>query len=376
MTRLPLSALLSQLLVAFTIECDNEFERRMLDSGHPGHLSLVVWSNLLRFVPKGGLAFGELAAKALVTRESLKHQLGCLERWKFVGLGPDGTPGPRDGWGSGRGIRSDWIVRPARKGASAISIWPGLPGLIEQRWENRFGRAPIENLRLSLAAVLDHLEFDLPHALPPGLPLEAIERYPPRPRHSAAKLPLATLLSQTLLAFAIEFDRASLATLAISANVLRVLDLDGVRVSDLPKLTGCSPETTAIGWRLKQSGFVIEAPDPAARRGKIVRLTERGRHAQLAYPRLAGQIEDRWAAPDLRERLEKIRTPVLAEGLILPAGVIRSGVEAPAVGRGEIGVAARRRTRDVIAQTRAFIADPLRTLPHYPLWDMNRRFGP
>jgi hypothetical protein len=27
--RLPLSALLSQVLVAFTIECDNEFERQM-----------------------------------------------------------------------------------------------------------------------------------------------------------------------------------------------------------------------------------------------------------------------------------------------------------------------------------------------------------
>jgi hypothetical protein len=33
---LPLSALLSQMLVAFTLEVDNEFERRMSDAGHPG----------------------------------------------------------------------------------------------------------------------------------------------------------------------------------------------------------------------------------------------------------------------------------------------------------------------------------------------------
>jgi hypothetical protein len=47
----PLSALLSQVLVAFTIEVDNEFERRMGESGHPGaRLSLVVWSNLMRVV--------------------------------------------------------------------------------------------------------------------------------------------------------------------------------------------------------------------------------------------------------------------------------------------------------------------------------------
>jgi hypothetical protein len=27
-------------------------------------------------------------------------------------------------------------------------------------------------------------------------------------------------------------------------------------------------------------------------------------------------------------------------------------------------------------QTEAFLRDPAGTLPHYPLWDMNRGFGP
>ena len=41
----PLSALLSQVLVAFTVEFDNEFERQMAEAGYPGaRLSLVVWS--------------------------------------------------------------------------------------------------------------------------------------------------------------------------------------------------------------------------------------------------------------------------------------------------------------------------------------------
>lgn len=44
----PLSALLSQVLVACTIELDNEFELRMSEAGAPGaRLSLVVWSNLM-----------------------------------------------------------------------------------------------------------------------------------------------------------------------------------------------------------------------------------------------------------------------------------------------------------------------------------------
>ena len=43
-----LSALLSQVLGAFRVEFDNEFERRMGVAGYPGaRLSLVVWANLM-----------------------------------------------------------------------------------------------------------------------------------------------------------------------------------------------------------------------------------------------------------------------------------------------------------------------------------------
>ena len=41
-----------------------------------------------------------------------------------------------------------------------------------------------------------------------------------------------------------------------------------------------------------------------------------------------------------------------------------------------MGVAARERSRDLVAQTELFIGDPLHRLPHFPLWDMNRGFGP
>lgn len=152
----PLSALLSQVLVAFTIELDNEFERRMSDSGYPGaRLSLVVWSNLMRFAGKGGVSVRELAARALTTEERIKHQLGCLERWGFVALAADAAdddrPIPvraprragrnlRDGWGSGRGIRAGWMVRLTTKGSKASEIWPPLFGIVEERWMERFGK--------------------------------------------------------------------------------------------------------------------------------------------------------------------------------------------------------------------------------------------
>ena len=60
-----LSALLSQLLVAFTVEFDNEFERRMYVAGRPGErLSLMIWANLIRFLAVNPVSVRALAAQA------------------------------------------------------------------------------------------------------------------------------------------------------------------------------------------------------------------------------------------------------------------------------------------------------------------------
>ena len=73
--RLPLSALLSQVLVAFVIEFDNEFERQMphrtTDHGRtqgqgkvPWLVSMAMWSTCMRFITTEGITVGELARKA------------------------------------------------------------------------------------------------------------------------------------------------------------------------------------------------------------------------------------------------------------------------------------------------------------------------
>jgi len=61
---------------------------------------------------------------------------------------------------------------------------------------------------------------------------------------------------------------------------------------------------------------------------------------------------------------------------LLPPGTVRAGEIAPALGRQLVGSAARQRAHDIVAQNEAFVADPAAALPHYPLWDMNRGFGP
>jgi hypothetical protein len=93
----PLSALLSQVLVAFTIEADNETEHRLphrtrnhglapdAPPGAPWLTSLLMYANCLRHLPDEGIAIGELAGRARTATN-----LDGMRRWGYVTF----TPGP------------------------------------------------------------------------------------------------------------------------------------------------------------------------------------------------------------------------------------------------------------------------------------------
>ena len=114
-----------------------------------------------------------------------------------------------------------------------------------------------------------------------------------------------------LLAFALEFERESDLSLAISANVLRVLNENGVRVRDLPLLTGVSKESIsmAMGILQKKSLALVERvePEPTGSRAKVARLTPKGRKAQEAYQRLLGMIEERWQGRFGKENIRALQ---------------------------------------------------------------------
>ena len=384
-SRRPLSALLSQVLVAYTVEFDNEFERRMAEAGYPGAtVSLTVWHGLMRFLNEGGVRVADLAERAKAAIAPVPFSLGCLERWRFITLQPDASdPRPvrrvmhhrarrelRDGWGSARGIRNEWIVRATTKGQKAIEIWPGLFAEIERRWRDRFGPQVISSLREALEDIAAQLTTSLPAAA------------------TGEKLPIPALLSQLLMAFTREFDRQSQVPLWLCANTLRVLGEKPIAEREIPRLTGASPETSGIGWQVKP--FVVLAADPNARHGKGLRLNSRGLAAQAEYSKLVEKIEKGWEEKfgaemirEAREQLQKLFTLrdrdgvlLIAQGMIPPEGVKRAGTLTPSLGAREPGVAARKRMRDLVAQTEEFRRDPANALPHYPLWDMNRGFGP
>ena len=162
--RSPLSTPLSQALIAFTIELDNEFERRFLDAGGGARVvSLAMWSNHLRFVGDG-ITVGEWIAAIGLPKRNALSRLGGVERWRYVSVGP--ATGKRDGYGSGRGTKDDWVVQFTPAGLRAAEIWPVLPAEIEVRWREGFGADEIDALREALRAVAEAVETPLPEFLP------------------------------------------------------------------------------------------------------------------------------------------------------------------------------------------------------------------
>ena len=344
---LPLSTLLSQVLVAFTIEFDNEFERQMphrtTNQGStpgvgqgPWLVSMVMWSNCMRFVGEAGVGVAELEGLART-----KTNLNGMERWGYIDVAPapaDTRPKPP---------QSAWVIRATAMGRKAQQVWGPLFSAIEARWQARFGDREIDELRKLLWAVVSKADVELPDCLPIlgyGLYSKGPDRKGRAPAARAEStgsgLPLMALLSRVLLAFAIEFESEPGLSLAICANVLRILDAKGVRVRDLPLLSGVSKEAISMAMGiLQKSGVAVVEPElahqppgrrkmpdladcqsaagcqpaPQITRAKVARLTVKGLEAPQAYRRRLGIVEDRWQARlgketvrELRESLERL----------------------------------------------------------------------
>ena len=153
MPGLPLSTPLSQLLIAFTIEFDNEFDHRLAaaDLGHRLPISMVMWSNFMRFVGDG-ITVGELPAAAGIPKSRTLSTLGGMERWRYVFVSAKPT-GPASEVEARRlGQRSSAqarVVRPphARRREDAGDRAAAVRRDREARWEQRFGASAIDELR-------------------------------------------------------------------------------------------------------------------------------------------------------------------------------------------------------------------------------------
>jgi len=321
-----LATALSQALIAFTIEFDNEFERRI--DHHTGNrpgggvwlTSMAMWSNFMRLVPPSGVALREVRANGRITN------LGGLQRWGYISV--------------------DETVRLTPGGRRAQEVWRPLAGEIEQRWRERFGDAAIDELREALSSVADP-------ALPLYLPVlrysDGMRAGHVRGVPGAVADDLAALLAQPLLALTLEYEEESTLSLAMNADVVRVLSADGVAMRDLPARSGVSKEaiTAAVGF-LRRTGYAVVEPG-----SKLVSLTGPGLAAQAQHARLASAVQRRW-----RKRLgadfDRL-TGALISGRQLALG-LQPYPDGWRAGRNPYR-----------AQTQAVLADPASALPRYPM---------
>ncbi|HEY3774915.1 MAG TPA: hypothetical protein VGL69_18065 [Solirubrobacteraceae bacterium] len=320
----PLSALLSRALVAFTIELDNTWESRTPHrttrfGGPRGAVyatSLVCWSNFMRAVPDQGVSIAELERTVRA-----RLPLDGMRRWRYVTIAPD--PGDQ----RARVPRREWRITPTLAGLGAQSVWRGLPEEIEQRWARRFGASTVAGLREDLEALVRGLRLtDLPQWLTghyggyAGQELE-FSRGTPAAAPDEWPLPFSALLSQVLQGLALEYETDSPAPLSYSANVLRLLGEDGIMVSGLRERSGIAIEPLRVALRiLAKRRFIGVGPEPGAGRSSQARLLGRGLAAQALYRDRPPALEAGWCgraghAPvrRLRATLEAIVTAPAGE---------------------------------------------------------------
>jgi DNA-binding MarR family transcriptional regulator len=236
--------------------------------------------------------------------------------WKggvYIVIDAPGVPG------RAKRPRRDSIVRSTAKGRKAQEIWQPLFGATEARWVERFGGADIGEPRRSLLLVADQIEFDLPDCLPIlgyGL-FSGIAGYKRRRsvtgQSDFSGLPLPALLSKALLLFAIDYERDSDISLAIGANVLRLVGDEGTPLRDLPRQTGVSKEALAMSLSFLEKRRYASIKTVAGGRSKMLELTPKGREAREAYSRRVRSIEENWRGRfgadglrSLRASLEKL----------------------------------------------------------------------
>ena len=328
-----------------------DFDREYAAAGGPPP-SLELYANLLRVVPDDGIEQNELPALARLSKRAVKWNAGLAQRVGLVVLG-------------GKRVELTEAGRSARDGAVRCME------AAEAAWRKRFGDEIVARLRASLEALVSRFDLELPHhpagygpadsSVTGGVAMRWGRRHALRVKglpgmefdaeaeHAAAEawekesggrlyvrepgqdwrpvargeadtvsgLPLYALLSQSLMAFAIDYEGCGGLALARSGNVLRLIPDDGLEIGvRASRSKGRSPflpvDSGFAGLeRHAYAAVVVDAEDK--RRGRLT-LTEKGRAVRDAYDDIVVAIEDRWkrrygspAVGELRSALSSLQ---------------------------------------------------------------------
>ena len=318
---LPLSTLLSQALVAFTIEADYEFEQRMPHSttggrapgqaarrGGPWLISMSFWSMCLAHVPPEGTTVGDVIERGFLEDTFLLGTNPGMVRWGYLRL-------ERGESTSKRPSRS-WLVRLTAAGRQAQEVLAPKPHLVEQRWRQRW--PSVKDLRSVLEDLVGGFDRPLPDHVPVNGGRQSRVSIPtkPRPANTATGGALSSLVAKALVQFAIEVEQVSPLPMVHAANVGRVLLAGPVSRRDLSDRTGVAKETLAVMVGILEKSRMVTGEGP-----KAVALTANGNAGTASTLASVSAVEDRWCAAALREALEPLAGDGTLAGSPLPLAV-------------------------------------------------------
>lgn len=290
---------LSQLLIAHTIQIDNWFEahsphrtttdEQPRDAG-PWLISYSFCANLLSRLDRTPVSVSSLGPWPATVNLPGLHRWGYL---RIAGWRGPGTPVPP----------SATLVLTA-DGRRACDHWVAAVDNTAAVWREQFSEADAQ-LRGSLAALRERLGRPAPAYLPVIAASKQFGRQPswPAERSSLPSLEMTALLSAVLHAFVADYERPGGISLPLASDVLRVLSVEQMPVTDAIRDSGISREafTAALTPLTKHGHVVVEKA--ATGRGKAIRLTEQGSRALNHHGARLRAVEDAWRADPARAAL-------------------------------------------------------------------------
>ncbi len=254
--------------------------------------SIDLWANLLRAVNSTGIDRRELPAvlrlsnRAVRTRVSTAVRHGWVEHLK--------------------GGRRGGFLRLTSRGSETAVRWKALQDAAEHRWKEKLGFQVSHKLRASLEHLVAAFPLEHPHypasygaadaTITGGYGVDWTPVYRTE-GSSVMHIPFLALLSQTLVAFAMQYEEMSYVAFFLSTNVIRQIPAEGLPLRELVRSPGVSA--------LVRHGFIRIT---SVRGRESAFLTARGLEEQRSYEKRIQTVESIWRKQFGEERITALNS--------------------------------------------------------------------
>ena len=239
---------------------------------------LTSGANLLRALDNAATDRRELPVILRLSRRALRSRISTAARHGWI---------EEQRYGRGQ-VK----VRLTPRGSDVTTRWKSLQGSAEERWGAEIGVNRTGTLRASLEQLVAALPLEHPHhpasygAADASITGGNGQDWQPVPRgngDTVSDLPHSALVSQALVAFAMNYEEKSAVALSLSGTVIRLIPPEGCPLQGLGDSAGISA--------LVRHGFLCVSGNPGR---EIVHLTPKGFAVTCPYDGRIQAVETEW----------------------------------------------------------------------------------